>query len=410
MQIESEGHNFIRPESELLLHCLSVIDDEVRKKHLEAYSTNSIDWNEFIEEARFHEVLHFAFDRMRKIRPDLLPADHFNNLQVHFQHNCVHNMFLLKEQLRLVQLFQSNHIPSLLYKGPLFVSRYYPHLGYRSFWDIDILIYKKDFDKTKQLLLNNHFRSLEVQTDKEEEKLLRNHNHYSFASEDGRFFLELHWDIIPNHSCPHGFDTQYLWNHAINESYGGSNYATLLPEELLLASCIHGGLKHEWVRLRYLCDLAQLIHLTPQMDWDRVIQHANQIGMRQTVLLGLFLVHSLLHIKLPLEIIQLIQHDKSIHARAGMVFGRLFRKEHGLPGFNQWLESMHIISKHSCVHQLKPSFLQSFRNYIGEILRPEFNDRMAIPSLPKSFSFMFYIARPVRLFKEHKLKLLNRLK
>jgi hypothetical protein len=61
---------------------------------------------------------------------------------------------------------------------------------------------------------------------------------------------------------------------------------TLLPEQLLLILCLHNGAKHQWEMLGWIADVAQLITIHKNMDWDEVMKQAVESGIERILFLG----------------------------------------------------------------------------------------------------------------------------
>ena len=117
------------------------------------------------------------------------------------------------------------------------------------------------------------------------------------------YAVELHW-AITSPCLP--FDLEY---QSVAPNLGwidlpgaceGQNCAVraLAPEDLLLILCVHGA-KHLWERLIWLCDVAQLIGATPDLDWPRVLQMARERGVQRMTALGLALARDVLGAPLP---------------------------------------------------------------------------------------------------------------
>jgi hypothetical protein len=82
----------------------------------------------------------------------------------------------------------------IVLKGPALTVEIYPHLGLRSFGDIDFLIHKDDLFQIKQILHDLNYRSYG--------RLLRPgaedfHGALSFTSKDSGITIEPHWTLGP---------------------------------------------------------------------------------------------------------------------------------------------------------------------------------------------------------------------
>jgi hypothetical protein len=99
----------------------------------------------------------------------------------------------------------------------------------------------------------------------------------------------------------------------------------LAPESQLLFLCIHGS-KHLWVTLKWICDVARLVEVSPQMNLEATVEQARRLGIERAVLLGLLLSAELLDTRLPSEVQRQIQSDVIVKRHAAQVMRRLFER------------------------------------------------------------------------------------
>jgi hypothetical protein len=185
---------------------------------------------------------------------------------------------------------------------------------------LDLLIHKKNFANAKELLLAEGY-----QTDfssSQETTLLQFHYHAGFARADGKVPVELHWEVTWRY-WPLPLDFARLWQHAASVVLEGQTIPSLPPEDLLFILCVHGG-KHWWARLLWLCDIAELVRVQRQMDWQRLLARASSVGGKRLLLLGLFLASDLLGANLPEVIRHSIAEDRRVKAIAAQLRSQIF--------------------------------------------------------------------------------------
>src|SRR5207253_975904 len=78
----------------------------------------------------------------------------------------------------------------------------------------------------------------------------------------------------------------------------GRPWPAFAPARLLLILCVHGA-NHCWLRLNWLCDVAELLRRNPALDWPALAAEAERWGCRRILTLGLLLAHDLLDAPLP---------------------------------------------------------------------------------------------------------------
>ena len=118
-----------------------------------------------------------------------------------------------------------------------------------------------------------------------------------------------------------------LRDRLIPVAISGIPMPTLPPEDLLLVLCAHGG-RHQWERVSWICDIAQVIHTQPELDWQPVLERAQQFHRQRSLLLGLWLAHDLLGAQLPDSVCHEIQADPIVRQLAVQVQARLFSATH----------------------------------------------------------------------------------
>ena len=77
---------------------------------------------------------------------------------------------------------------------------------------------------------------------------------------------------------------------AADRDAGGRRSSGYESRDQALMLCMHGS-KHVWSRLIWICDVAQLLISSPDLDWKEVIEEANQSGLWRSLALGVLLAH-----------------------------------------------------------------------------------------------------------------------
>src|SRR5438128_6595765 len=114
--------------------------------------------------------------------------------------------------------------------------------------------------------------------------------------------VEIHWAFTPRY-LPIPLDLERLWERLESVSLVNTSVRVFPPEDLLLILCIHGS-KDLWRRLQWICDIAELIHTYPKLNWERVVAQAKALGSERMLLLGLSLASELLGTPLPEEVLK----------------------------------------------------------------------------------------------------------
>ena len=151
------------------------------------------------------------------------------------------------------------------------------------------------------------------------------------------------------------------------------------PEELLAVLCVHGT-NHVWELLRWVCDIAELLHTYPSMDWDKVDDLVSDWRCRRSVRLGLFLAQRLFGVDLQEKMQRDIIKDADV-LRLGMLMPASLLKSPEMGISEQHADAVYLSLKESwtararfalvLIHESSPSLatpLPWFRQQASLIL------------------------------------------
>jgi hypothetical protein len=299
-------------EDELVLRCVQSYIDPCESKHIEDMVSQDIDWEKVIQTAVEHRVMPLLYQSLYTFCPKAVPKIILHRLQELFRLNATRNLFLVSELLKLLKLFESHGIATIVFKGPVLALCAYGNLSLRQHIDLDILVRKKDIFKAKSLLLSKGYRLSEEITEEQEVALLRSHHAFVFLPEPPIYSVDLHWAIAQPHHA-NAINNEALWERVESISLGGNSILTFRPEEMLLVLAMHGS-KHWWQQLGWICDIAQLARSRPDLDWNRVIREADKAGCKKGLLVALELVRNLGAASLPGEVLEMIDRHPGVKA------------------------------------------------------------------------------------------------
>jgi Uncharacterised nucleotidyltransferase len=311
-----------RPEIQLLLCCLRTHMPPERAEEMKALLRGDIDWAYVNQLAQQHRVIPLLYRNLHATCPEAVPETVLEQLQRYFHGISIRNLFLVRELLALLSMLEAHGIPAIPYKGPVLTASVYGNPALRQFKDLDILVREQDAARARDLLLSQGYR-LQHPTSAAYEVLFRGFRQtYDLVREDDQVLLELHWNII---SWPVFFaaNSTSFWEHLESVSLVGRPVRTLAPEDVLALLCVHGA-KHHWERLAMICDIAELVHTYPGLDWGRALEQTGRLGGARMLYLGLFLAQDLLGATVPVEMLRQIDTDPMVRLLAAQVRGWLF--------------------------------------------------------------------------------------
>lgn len=311
----------VAPECELLVRVLR--RDSKRQEVLEikdALAAVDLEW--FYFQLDRHGVTPLAAANLLGIGCDVLPLEILCRLRRASFDYAKRGLFLTGRLLQLLDLFQSAGIPVIPLKGPVLAQVLYDDATMRQFVDLDLLVHRQNVPRAIQALrhegymLDSHFAWVRQET------LIDLCCELTFSRKCGAR-VDLHWELAPS-DYPFRFDAEVLWSSLRSIRIAGRDVPALSPECLLLFLCMHGA-KHLWTRLQWICDVARLVQISPEMDWAHVFKLAGSNGGEHVVLLGLSLAHECLDAPLPGEILRRIDKNRVIPPLVAQVGRRLFQ-------------------------------------------------------------------------------------
>ncbi|NEP27851.1 nucleotidyltransferase family protein [Moorena sp. SIO3I6] len=403
------------PEIELLLCCARTQVDNTTAEEIKTLLQHNINWEYLVETAARHGVIPLLYTSLQNTCPEAVPQDIFKHLQTYFDVNSLHNLFLTQELLKLLDLFKQHNIPVIPYKGPALAVSAYGNLSLRQFCDLDILVHERDLLKARDLLISSGYQPTFQQSilnEKDHIAWIKYDNEYSFISKNGNVPLDIHHNISHNNFklLPIVFDD--LWKRLEPVSLAGTTVLNFHPEDLFIILCVHGS-KHMWERLGWICDIAELLRNSQDIDWAQLIDKARIIGCERMLLLGLFLAKTILGASLPPIVNQRIIADPETQSLGKQMYFRLFCENNsstsGLSqekfifnfGIMERLENkiIHFRMMERLEDKIHLFFGAVWRRIsvpIRLVITRAVKDRNFLP-LPRSLYFLYYLIRPIRL-------------
>lgn len=364
-----------RPEVELLLCCAQTGINSSTAERIQTLLQGEIDWADLLQVALFqHQVMPLLYNSLNTICPEVVPQPVLAQLRTCFHDNARRNLFLTAELLKLLDLLEANEIPAIPYRGAVLAASIYGNIALRQFSDLDLLVHQRDFLKTKELLISHQYQLIQ--------ELSWEHH---FVSEH-RVNVDLHQAIAHSNYFP-ALDFDRLWQRLQPFSLAGKTIPNLRSEDLLLILCMQ-LFKDFWEwqgreKLAQVCDIAELVQLHPELDWQGVMAEAEQLGIQRLLFIGLLLSKQLLATDLPEQVLQRIQSDVVAQALCVQVSNRLLSKIKKPP---RLLESS--------IFYLRAK--ERLQDKVQFCITPSEYDRKLLP-LPSFFSFLYYPLRPLRV-------------
>jgi len=398
-------------EIELLLCCARTSIDSKTLELLRTLLRQDMDWPRLIQRAGSHGVLPLLYRSLYRSSPDAVPKVILDQLREGFRSNVQHSLLLTAELLKLLHLFAVHGINAIPFKGPVLAASVYKDLSLRPFSDLDVLVNRDDILKAGGLLASEGYQPATdngVASDQNpdpEDVAYFGPKFYIFVHQDHGTRVDLQWRV-----------TQRYFSFSLEENHGrgrlvpvmvaGRSVLTFAPMDLLLILCAHGA-KHQWQKLKWICDVAELVRTEKEkIDWGKLQQEASRQGVGRMLSLGLFLARDLLGAELPVEVSKAVERDFGGGSVVLRIVSKLFTgsiEPYGnfemvifyLRTMDRWQDRVRFCS-----------------SYLSQCLRavatPTSKEREFF-SLPAPLFFLYYFFRPLRLTVKYLLLALRRL-
>lgn len=391
----------IRYEDHLLLCCARTCLDSEKAERMKNLLQKEIDWPYLVKMALRHGLIPLLHRNLKTTQPDAVPTKILDQLRKYFLANASRNLLLNRELVRLLHLFETHGILAVPHKGPALASSIYGDVTLRQFTDLDILVKPNDIQRAGELITSIGYQPQFQLTANNLEPYLRSQNELSFTRNNGgnsRIIIELQWEIAPRYFNSQ-IVSQYLWKSIEhtppNKELG---FRTLPPEIELMMICIHGT-KDLWTKLLWICDVAELIRSSKELNWDWVAELSHSLGSRRMLFLGLFLARDLLDASIPGVIAQQAELDPMVKRLATQVRQRLFNGSTGSSS----------ILKNSLFHLKAREHLKDRVKYCIRLGMATTPGDWSLIKLPKSLFPLYYIIRPIRLMGKYGAGMIGRL-
>ena len=320
-----------RLENDLLLCCATTFSSPEKASRIRRLTQGDIDWSYLIRAARRHGVMPLLYWNLKETHFETVPEGVLEELCNEYRINMIRNLFLTGKLFNLLDLFQTNGISAIPYKGPTLSVLAYGDICLRHFGDLDFIVHRHDVLRAKELLLSEGYRPEYILLPDQELAYLQHECEYNFFDGHRNILVELHWDIVQKYFSCH-FDVNKIWDDLKAVSLLGRRVMTVSPEQLLLILCLHNGGKHQWETLGWICDIAQLIGVRKDLDWERILDNAFRSGIERILFLGLYLAKDMLGTEVPDEMNRKLENDPAVPSLAEEVRKRIFTETESLPG------------------------------------------------------------------------------
>ncbi len=352
-------------------------------------------WEKFIDLAYTHGIFPLVYHTL-KLYTQLIPNHILQTMQSYNMDIAKKNMLLSSELIHLTQKLQQNDIDVLSFKGPILSEIIFKNITQRQFLDLDIFISKFQIYTAAKLLTEMGYIPMESIEFLKNEAKLQEEKNYEFFHPKKHTKVELHWKLL-NNPLLGNFIEYDVWKNALSLKLFNTELKTLDFEFQILYLCSHGT-AHMWERVEWIVDIDRFLRKS-SLDWERLFHLSSELQSTQTLLLGLYLSHTMFNTPLPDFVTQKIQKEKHY----------LENLQKSILSAMQLSESKKLTDTEDN-RLLFQFFLQLEKNPLKKtlfILKTVFkysNHDIMTVNLPKKLYFLYYFIRIYRLSKKYIFK------
>lgn len=212
------------------------------------------------------------------------------------------------EEIRVGQALTVAGIDVVFVKGSTLAMRAHHTLTLKTSWDVDILVARNQLETACETLTELGYRLLILGGITDPVHIRR----YLAAQKESEWYndergtvVELHTELTDNRAA---IPTIGLGSSRTTvELMPGISLTTLAPAPLFAYLVFHGA-KHLWARLKWLADVAALLH---DADIELLYREAVGLGTGRCPGLAIILAHELLGIAVPSALLHEIRRDRT---------------------------------------------------------------------------------------------------
>lgn len=392
------------PEARLILACSRTCISRETYARIEALLQEELDWVYLIKSAQANGVTPLLCHNLLNRYAEFIPERFLNWFKRFSREHAGNNLFQTMELLKVIRLLENHNIPTLPFKGPTLAAQIYGDIGLRQFCDLDILVHRKNVRKSLKILAEHGYHPTSpLAWSARFPALAKGRKDVALVNDQRSVRIELHWRLSGTHfNLP--VRKERLWMNLKTVALACQTVRTLPLNDSLLYLTLHGS-RHGWMRLAWICDVAELLRIHQSVDWQALLLQAGSVGCERTLLLGLLLANRLLQTPLPEIVLEKIEADRVIRPIADRVGESLFNTGEAHKDIAYW-SKYHFEMKERWRERVRVRLHYVYR-YFHLAVTPNEKD-LSLLALPGSLKFLYYLMRPLRFSRDYSARWFSR--
>jgi hypothetical protein len=276
-------------ENEILSSCTDIDPDEDQLQKIRGYMSNSVDMDRLISRATLEGLGGFLYKNLLKAGLlETVSPRHKQQLYTIYYLTVRNNIRFLHVLNTVLDGLNQAGIDIVLLQGMALLNAVYRDVGLRPMQDMDMWVLPKDYQGLVDTMIRRGFGRdpLYPNTFRKGDTVLDVHTHILWA------------DRIKSRAHLLNLNQEEIFSKAVKENSDGRKILRLNPQDQFLYLGLH-ALKHNFERLIWLVDLKSLVGEWTPPDWADLVDRAEALGHKQTLLYLLYLLKNIFDIRLP---------------------------------------------------------------------------------------------------------------
>ena len=388
----------LTPEFKLVAACSWLPESGHTSEQLniiESLSKCDLDWDEIASLVLRHGVVGQFCTTMGKSGWVNVPIATKESLKSCWSQHAVRSLGQTTELARVGRLFSRAGISLIPLKGVALSQELYGNPCIRSSVDLDILIKPKDIEKAEMILFDaGYLNALGLNKMPETQKhfITKSLPHHQYINYAKSVHIELHWRSF----LWSNEQVVALWDTGRFSTWLNAGFMQLSTEDNILFLADHGS-RHGWQSLKWLSDIAMLMHCLSEDEWFSLYKRAIFFDLQRVLSQTAILLEVIYGVKPSEKFKEIYTGDKIIQKLSSYVISQLQVSAEDIT-LRKW--SFTSLRQALLIKRLKPltplSALLS-----GIIITPA--DFVELP-LPDYLFWLYLPLRPYFWFRRHYLK------
>ncbi len=285
---------------------LSSLNNEIDKEKMESLIKRNMKWSYAIDKAKRLNIAPLVYHNYTNQHlQNMVPANVLKEFKKIYLENKLRNMLFYNTLKCLLLVFQKHNIPTVVLKGAALAEVVYGDIALRGMIDVDLLIKEDHLATIDNLMLQQGFKSYDRK---------KTGYHHAFISPDGNILVEIHWTLNKPY-YPFHLDQHTLWSRVQRVNIAGMETCILNPADMILYLTADLSLDNRNLfvsKLKYLCDIYQLIHFYgKEINWEQFRKETE--GHERYVYYPLYMTKKMLGANVPEWVLRELKNNSDVN-------------------------------------------------------------------------------------------------